>query len=252
MDSAQNQSGRLEAYRQFRPGYPIESAQVLRRTLGLKPGAAVADINSGSGIFTRMLLMEGLRVIGVEPDPGLRASAAQYLVEFPLFQSWDGRAEDTGLPDNTVEAITVSHALYNCNWEQLQREFRRIVKPGGWLLLVWNERRPSEDNFQIAYDNLLQEFGVNYTPQTQRGPDRKELIELFGHRGFKSRFFKNRQHLNWEQIKGRLLSSPHVPMPGNPDCPPMLRRLQQLFETLATDQQVMLEYQTHLHFGHIV
>ncbi len=220
--------------------------------MGLKPGAAVADIGSGTGRYSRLLLMEGMRVIGIEANRELREAGARNLAGFPLFQSWDGRADDTGLPDHTVEAIASAEVLSALISEPVQREFRRIIKPGGWLVLVWNERRAGDDPFQIAYGNLVNEYATEQESACPGSLNHSQRVELFGHRRFHSEYYKNRQVLNWEQIKGRLLSCPGVPVPGDPDCPPMLRRLQQLFETLASDNKVTLEYQTQLHYGRMV
>src|SRR2546422_10943946 len=51
------------------------AVDLLKTRCGLSPAAVVADIGSGTGILTELLLASGAQVIGVEPNDAMRAAA---------------------------------------------------------------------------------------------------------------------------------------------------------------------------------
>jgi 16S rRNA A1518/A1519 N6-dimethyltransferase RsmA/KsgA/DIM1 with predicted DNA glycosylase/AP lyase activity len=103
-------SSRVENYIRYRPGYPGEVLETLRTECGLTSAAVVADIACGTGIFTRILLENGNRVIGVEPNQAMREAAGKLLSGYPKFTSIAGTAEETTLPDRSVEFATPAPA----------------------------------------------------------------------------------------------------------------------------------------------
>ncbi|MEO0794937.1 MAG: class I SAM-dependent methyltransferase [Verrucomicrobiota bacterium] len=250
-EPTQRFSQRVDDYAKYRPGYPSPAAAILREQCQLQPGAPIADIGSGTGIFSRQLLRKGFRVIGIEPNAEMREYGARSLRCFPLFQSWDGRSEETGLPDNTVEAITAAQAFHWFDVAKTRREFRRILKPGGWVYLIWNDRRIEGSAFQRSYECLLEEFGIDYHSVNHRGPSRNNFADFLGANQFESRIFPNFQICNWEQLRGRVLSCSYVPPPGDPDCLPMLRRLEQIYAQHQVNGEVRLEYDTRVFWGRI-
>ena len=118
-----------------------EALRVLQDECGLAPDHVIADIASGTGIWTRMLLENGNPVFGVEPNAEMRQAGERLLAEFPNFTSVAGTAEATTLPDASVDFVTAAQAAH---WFDRERARRRssfaFSKPGGWLVLLWNER----------------------------------------------------------------------------------------------------------------
>src|SRR6202020_1636808 len=133
-------SDRVENYVRYRPGYPPEVLPALRAECGLAPSHTVADIASGTGIWTRTLLENGNRVFGVEPNAEMRAAGERLLAGFPNFVSIAGTAEATTLADHSVDFVTAAQAAHWFDRERARREFVRILKPGGCLVLLWNGR----------------------------------------------------------------------------------------------------------------
>src|SRR5205823_5110243 len=74
-DVTERFTGRVESYAKYRPGYPQELIQCLFRETGLGPGKRVADIGSGTGICSRLLLEAGAEVHAVEPNREMREAA---------------------------------------------------------------------------------------------------------------------------------------------------------------------------------
>src|SRR3982075_2072620 len=134
-------SDRVENYVRYRPGYPLDVIETLKSECGLTPADVVADIASGTGIWTRMLLDQGNAVFGVEPNPEMREAGEHLLAVFPNFTSVGGAAEATTLPDHSVDFVTAAQAAHWFRRDMARREFGRLLKRGGWLALPWNERR---------------------------------------------------------------------------------------------------------------
>src|ERR1700691_580355 len=133
-------SSRVDNYVRYRPGYPREVLDLLKKECGLTADSIIADIASGTGIFTRVLLENGNRVFGVEPNAEMRRAGEQFLRSYPRFTSVAGTAEATTLPDHSLEIVTAAQAAHWFNREKAQSEFVRILKSGGWGVFPGNER----------------------------------------------------------------------------------------------------------------
>ncbi len=129
-------SSRVENYVKYRPDYPPAVLEVLRDTCGFTPDALVADIGSGTGIFSQLLLRHDNPVFGVEPNAEMRAAAERMLAGDSRFTGIDGTAEKTTLPDRSVAFITAAQAFHWFNRNRTRPEFERILQPGGWIVLI--------------------------------------------------------------------------------------------------------------------
>jgi ubiquinone/menaquinone biosynthesis C-methylase UbiE len=130
-DPTQRFSSRVENYVKYRPGYPPAILDLLRDKCGLTSASTVADIGSGTGILTGLLLKSGARVFGVEPNPDMRAAGERLLAGQANFTSLAGTAEATTLPAQSVGIITAGQAFHWFDREPTRREFQRILQPGG-------------------------------------------------------------------------------------------------------------------------
>src|SRR5579862_9498368 len=162
-DPTQRFSSRVENYVRYRPGYPAAVIDLLKKECGLASSTVIADISSGTGIFTRTLLENGNRVLGVEPNPDMRKAGEEFLGAYPGFASVAGTAAATTLPDHSVDMVTAAQAAHWFDRQKARREFIRILKPGGWTVLLWNERRLDSTPFLREYERLLLRYGTDYT-----------------------------------------------------------------------------------------
>jgi len=247
-DPTQRFSSRVANYVRYRPGYPSAVVDLLKKECGLTTGAVIADVASGTGIFTRMLLENGNCVFGVEPNAEMRKAGEQFLSAYPQFTSVEGTAEATGLTDCGVHFVTAAQAAHWFDREKARREFIRILKPGGSTVLLWNERRTESTPFLRDYEQLLVAYGTDY--QNVRHERTTEEIEtFFAPSPFQVRTFDNRQEFDYPALEGRLLSSSYTPQSDDAGYASMLRELRRIFDTYRVNGRVTFEYNTSVYYG---
>ncbi len=241
-------SDRVENYVRYRPGYPSHVLETLTEECGLMPSHRVADIASGTGIWTKMLLENGNAVYGVEPNEDMRHAGERLLTGFPMFTSIDGNAEATALPDASVDFVTAAQAAHWFDRERARQEFVRILKPGGWLVLLWNEREVDTTPFLRDYEQLLLAYGTDYEEvRHERTTD--AVNEFFDPAPYVERVYPMRQVFDYAGLEGRLLSSSYAPGPGHPKHEPMLSELQRIFEQCSAGGSVAFDYKTRVYLG---
>lgn len=243
-------SDRVENYVRYRPGYPLAVLRLLERECALTPASIVADIGSGTGLLARLFCENGNRVFGVEPNQPMRAAGEQWLQGYTNFTTVVGTAEATTLPHQNVDFITAAQSFHWFDRGRARLEFQRILRPAGWVVLVWNSRRLTSTPFLAAYENLLLDFGTDYK-QVRHEIVEANIASFFGSSSFRHARFDNYQLLDYEGIKGRLLSSSYVPNEKHPRYQRMLEELQRVFDRHADQGRVRVEYDTKMYYGRL-
>jgi SAM-dependent methyltransferase len=222
-------TGRVDSYRRFRPGYPAEIVERLRSDCGLRPDAVVADVAAGTGLFAEIFLAAGFAVTAVEPNDEMRTACAELESIYPKLRCVTGTAEGTGLADASVDLITVAQAMHWFNLERTRREFVRILKPGGWCAVIYNNRQLGGDPFHEAYERFLLEFGVDYAAVKGQHMGRRRLAQFFAPSAMQCAGFPNAQALTLEGLRGRVMSSSYIPKEHHPRFAEMQAALERLF-----------------------
>jgi SAM-dependent methyltransferase len=243
-------SDRVENYVLYRPGYPAEALEALRNECGLCPHHVVADIASGTGLWSCVLLENGNTVFGVEPNAEMRQAGEHFLDRFQDFVSINGKAEATTLPDHSADFITAAQAAHWFDRQRTRQEFIRILKPGGWLVLLWNERLTDGTPFLKTYEELLLEYGTDYK-EVRHERTTEAVNEFFDPLPYSQRTFPMRQEFDYSGLEGRLLSSSYAPGPGHEKHSPMLAALRQIFDKHAKNGRVGFECKTRIYFGRL-
>lgn len=246
-DSTRRFSSRVENYVKYRPGYPPELLDVLRIDAGLTADSVVADIGSGTGIFTELLLKNGNAVYGVEPNAEMRAAGERLLAGYPGYTSVPGTAEMTTLADRSVDVVTAAQAFHWFDLASTRAEFARILRPGGWMVLIWNDRHIDSTPFLRDYEALLQTFASDYAEVRHKELDLSRVRAFVGSDAVKRTVLKNRQVFDFEGLEGRLRSSSYAPEEGQPGYEPMLKRLDEIFRQHQTGGTVAFEYDTQIY-----
>lgn len=249
--SSERFSERVADYIKHRPGYPAEVLALLTRECGLGPATTVADIGSGTGIFTKLLLQSGAQVFAVEPNTHMRAAAEAALAAQAQFVSLAGEAGATTLPTASIDLITAAQAFHWFDRQRAREEFLRILKPGGYIALIWNEREVDTTPFLQGYEQLLKDYAPEYDLVDHRNVTPADIAAFFYPHQVKAAAYPYQQRFDYAGLKGRLLSSSYAPPASHPNHEPMLRQLRTLFDRFQDSGQVVWHYQTHVFYGRI-
>jgi SAM-dependent methyltransferase len=241
-------SDRVENYVRFRPGYPPVVLDLLRAECGLEPSHIVADIASGAGAFTRLLLENGNSVFAVEPNPEMREMGLHQLESYDRFVSVAGTAEETTLRSGSIDFVTAAQAAHWFDLPRARAEFGRILKTEGWCVLIWNERRTVETPFLRDYEELLLTYATDYQ-EVRHERTTATIHGFFAPVRCEKRVFGLRQQFDYEGVAGRLLSCSYAPLEGHPSHAPMMQELQRIFRAHAVDDIVEFEYNTRVFYG---
>ena len=248
MNSVERFSDRVENYVKYRPDYPPEVLELFEAEMELMDETVVADVGSGTGISSRLFLENGNTVYGVEPNAGMREAAERYLARFDNFRSVEGTAEKTNLPERSVDIVIAAQAFHWFDPAETRAEFKRILKPGGYIALMWNERQIDSTPFLVEYEQLLLKYANDYTKVRHDKVSDLELLEFFGQR-FERAVFPNAQVLDFEGIKGRAASASYMPVPGEERFGEMTEELGSLFAKHAESGRITVFYDTKVFYS---
>jgi SAM-dependent methyltransferase len=250
-DPAARFSDRAEDYVKYRPHYSPEVAQALQKACGLLPEHLIADAGCGTGLLAKIFLENGNRVIGVEPNREMRLAGEEYLADYPSFSMVDGSAEVTTLPDASVDFVVAGQAFHWFRPPEARIEFARILKPQGWAVLVWHDRDTKSTPFLRAYEDFVRRHSTDYEQVTHKYLASYAALEgFFAPNEMKLIQQNNQQRLDFDGLRGRLLSSSYIPKAGE-KYEAMSREVPQLFSSHATDGRVVLEYDTKIYYGRL-
>lgn len=248
-------SDRVDNYVKYRPHYPAEVIDFLKAEKIISENSIIADIGSGTGISAELFLKNGYKVFGVEPNEPMRHAAENILQNYSnkkLFISVNGKAEETKLEDNSVDVIVCAQAFHWFNNDAFKKECKRILKPNGNVVLMWNDRRTDTADFLKVYEDFLQMFGTDYKEINHKNTQEKVQIDnFFGKENYSEQSFYNYQDVNFEGLKGRVLSSSYMPNDGHKDFDHMIYCLKKIFNRYQENNLVRLDYDTKIYFGHL-
>jgi SAM-dependent methyltransferase len=246
--STERFSDRVDKYVKTRPGYPEPLIEFLRKKIA-RP-AVVADIGSGTGIFSRQLLKAGFEVFGIEPNLPMR-SAAEGSIEDAKFHSVNGTAESTTLGDRSVDLITAAQAFHWFDRIKAKAEFTRILKPGGMLAIIWNERLDDVSDVNRRYEDILVGLAPEYPKVVHRNVSLDAIQDFFAPDLVTLTKFDNNQSLDRAGLVGRFESSSYVPNRGEPGHAEIVSAAEKLFDDCQVHGIVTISYETQVFWGQI-
>jgi SAM-dependent methyltransferase len=231
-------TNRAVDYARWRPGYPEDALDAVLEGLGDPARLEAADVGAGTGISARWLAGRGVSVVALEPNASMRAEAEPH----PRVRWVEGTAEATGLPTGSVDLVVCAQAFHWFRPTEALAEFRRILRPGGRVALVWNDRA-KDDPVTAEFSRLVREASHEDPAALRIGRgDDLESSPLF--RGYRLVRTRHAQPLDAEGLVGRALSASYVPKEG-----PARERLVAALRALparfgARDGRVALVYET--------
>jgi SAM-dependent methyltransferase len=240
-------SGLADIYAKCRPTYPAEAIDFVVSHCGLQPGGTLVDVGSGTGISSRLFGQRGVQVIGLEPNPDMRrqASAEASPPHTPAPRYQEGRAEATGLPGGVADVVLAAQAFHWFEPETTLPEFQRILKPGGWVVLMWNERDET-DPFTAAYGAVMRSAPNAAAVEVPRGRAGEVLLSHAVFQDAERRLFRNNQVLDEEALLGRAFSASYAP--ADPSAREVFStNLRAVFAQYQRGGQVVLRYETSVY-----
>lgn len=249
MLSTERFQDRVDDYVRYRPSYPTEVLKLVIERCSLTPSSIIADFGSGTGLLAQLFLEAGFEVYGVEPNAAMRGAAERLLSRFPRFHNIKGTAEASGLPAHSCDVVTCGQSFHWFDPVRSKEECRRILRPGGWVVLVWNVRRTSDTPFLVGYEALLHRHTPEYEQIEHIRNDPAAFDAYFGLGNWDSLTFAHSQAFDYEGALGRLRSSSYSPVPGAPGYHEMEQELRTLFDATAVDGKVAFLYDTKVYFG---
>jgi SAM-dependent methyltransferase len=250
-DVTQRFSDRVDNYVKYRPSYPAAVLDYLEKTRGLEPGAAIADIGSGTGIFTGLLLGRGYRVYAVEPNEAMQQAAVEQFKHDKNFVAINGTAEATGLENANISMIVCAQAFHWFDAEKEKTEFARILVPGGQAALIWNNREADTDEFAVAYEALLKQDSVDYNKVNHRNVGDMDFKSFFKNGQYTAVKFPNEQVFDESGLIGRAFSSSYVPKEGTEAGEKFKQMLREVFARHNKHGKVSFHYQTEVYLGRV-
>ena len=248
MDNTNKFTGKATVYSNARPGYAPAFTSYLS-DIGIVKNSCVADIGSGTGIFSKVLLEMGCRVYGVEPNDDMRRESKESLAQFETFYPVDASEENTTLDENSIDFITVAQAFHWFDVAKFKLECNRILKNSGKVILIWNSRVMDSplviENEQI-FKRFCKDFkgfsgGIGYMDES--------IKTFFGN--FEVHRFQNDLYFDKSKFIGRNLSASYSLKETHLEYNSYIMHLNNLFDKYATDEKLIVPNETIAYIGQI-
>jgi len=246
-DPTKRFSDRVALYVAGRPHYPAAVVTYLRTAGALQDSGVVADIGVGTGLSAEPFLKAGYRVIGVEPNAPMRDAGAEYLAAYPDYEARDGTAEVTGLAPASVGLVIAGQAFHWFDAAKFRAESLRILRPGGWAALIWNDRDRDATPFLAGYEALLVEYGNDYLAISHRHAASDDIATYFGGRIPAPAYIEHARRVDWPTMAAQAGSASYLPAPGQPRHDAFVAALRALFDAAAVDGTIELRYRCRIH-----
>lgn len=254
MKTTERFTNKAKFYHSSRPSYPKEILINIEQKTNIsvtKP-CTIADIGSGTGKLSEIFLAEGFKVLGVEPNMAMREVAEKELRKYKFFVSIDGSAEYTGIDNHSIDLIVVGQSFHWFNLVETRKEFLRILKPDSYVCIVWNNRNTKQSLFFRDYELLLDEFGTDYQEVSKNRIEKKDFEEFYGVNNYQRHLYPNRQKLDFQGVKGRILSTSYMIGKEDTNYPKMIKKLQIIFHEHQKDGFIDLNYETEMYIGKMI
>jgi SAM-dependent methyltransferase len=242
-------SDRADLYARWRPSYPASALDAIIADCGLNGTTLVIDVGCGTGISSRQFAARGIPVLGIEPNDVMRAEAESIAVPSgqpaPRYQK--GRAEATGLADGVARVVLAAQAFHWFDAAAALREFARILQPGGWVVLMWNERDES-DAFTAAFGAVIRTAPDAAAIETPRLRGGEALLRSPHYQDARRLDFRHEQELDEDGVLGRAFSASYAPRePAAAEA--FAAALRQVFAAYQRGGKVRLVYQTSVYLA---
>lgn len=244
-------SGRVQAYLAYRPRFPRGIITFLREHGALRDGAVVADIGAGTGMLAEIFLEAGHRVIAVEPNDEMLEACRALAAQQPALRVIQGQAEATTLPDASVDLIAVGRAMHWFDWPRAHREFARILRPGGWVLVATNGHRDSGAPVSNRISAILRKWRTDSAEADTRRDFSERLREFLDTSSWHRTTLHHAMTVDFQTLLGYAESLSAIPRPGERGYEGMVAELRAVFEEYEHDGNLVTPLACELYLGRV-
>jgi SAM-dependent methyltransferase len=250
-DFTQRFTGRVEAYKRFRPRYPAAILEILQMTCGLTPETVVADVGAGTGMLAEVFLANGNRVFAIEPNAEMRAACEELENSYPKLTCINGTAEATGLPAGSIDLVAAGRAFHWFDPEKSKTEFARILRGKGWVALL-GLGRPGAGQRPMALEmeRIMREYGTDYAALKGRYKLGDRAREFFGG-ALEAAEIQTLTAFTWDEFLGNAISLSVMPMPGEPRFEAFEHALRRVFEKYQSNGKLEMPIECKMYFGRL-
>ncbi len=247
----ENFTGKADLYSKFRPSYPNEYINYLLSENHLSEGSVIADIGSGTGILTKLLLEKKLTVIAIEPNDDMRGISEKSLKVYDQYKSINAIAENTSLKNNSADLITVAQAFHWFDKEKFRLECKRILKENAKVSLVWNSKDLISP-LMIELQKVCKETCPKFKGFSGGIEDTPDVTNQFFKNGiYETTVYRNDLEMDLEGFLGRNLSSSFSPLSGDKEFEPYKTALTNLFYMNSLNGKIIYPYITKSYLGFV-
>jgi ubiquinone/menaquinone biosynthesis C-methylase UbiE len=251
MNNTEKFSNKSEVYTKYRPSYPREFIELLRENVDRCEDTIVADVGAGTGILTKQIAENMRKVYAVEPNNDMRTACNKYCNELKNVTLINGSAENTTLPDKSVNVVTVAQAFHWFDREKTKLEFQRILKPRGKVVLVWNSRDGENELIKENYEinkRLCPNFkgfsgGSSLTPN--------EYNDFFKQGICNHEIFSNNLSMTLEEYIGRNVSASYAPLKNDENYMDFVEGLTHIFNKYSYNGRIVFPQKTYVYMGYV-
>ncbi|MFT3831115.1 MAG: methyltransferase domain-containing protein [Opitutaceae bacterium] len=231
-------SHKVADYEASRPDYPEAFFQMLQVRLPID--AEVADLGAGTGLLTRDLLRHQFRCVAIEPDAAMLAVADQQLSGTPGYRGVVGRAEAIPLPAQSVDLVTAAQAFHWFDPMRTRAECLRVLRPGGFVALVWNDR-VADDPLQRALETVLASRGK---PKQPCASEKAAVAEFFAPVRSEELVWLHEHRLNLAGLTSLVFSRSYMPERDSAAGRDVEGLVREVFAGCAREGRVTVRYRT--------
>lgn len=245
--------GLADVYEKYRPTYPESLVRYLYETVGFTAESYIADVGAGTGKFAKLLLAQGSFVYGVEFNKEMLAKLQEETKQYTNIEIVNATAEHTNLPAKSIDFVTAAQAFHWFDSAKFANECKRILKPDGKVVLVWNVR-----NLESVLVQEQEHIFKTYCPHFIGFSGGFNKIDT----GLVAHFFKNNTcqfavfdnpfiYSSKNAFIGRSLSSSYAPKPNEETYTSFVKALEDLFDEYQTDGTITIPNEAVVYWGEV-
>lgn len=243
-------TGRATDYSKYRPGYPNELFELLKKEYGLNNNLVVAELGAGTGKFSKLLSKYVKNVYAVEPNQDMLNQGVEYCgdgnVNYVL-----GSAESTNLDDNSVDFVFAVQSFHWFNKENAKCEVKRILKKDGLFAIVWNDWVDENNEFSKVYFDYISKWKVKLTDQKFQHKNVDDRRNFFRNQSYKTHTVIHSRKYSIDDLIGLTKSLSYAPKENEAYYDEFINEAKEIFDKYSVDNYVTFDFHTEMFIGQI-